>query len=120
MKDIEQILRDNRPEIPDEGAFLIETNARLSQVEGIKSEVDAQKRRWRKALFAALVAGLVVGTLITLLVVFYPAASLAANQSAISNAIQTLKDYELFLLIPVAGCAIALGLLSMNRKKEVW
>jgi sensor c-di-GMP phosphodiesterase-like protein len=119
MKDIEQILREGKPELPDEGAFLIETNARLSQVEGIKSEVDAQKHRWHKALFAALVAGIVVGTLITLLVVFYPAASLAASQSAIANAIETLKDYELFLLIPIAACAIALGVLSMNRKKEV-
>ena len=112
-------MREGKPELPDEGAFLIETNARLSQVEGIRKTVETEHRRFRKALFAALIAGIVVGTLVTLLVVFYPAASLAANQSAIANAIETLKDYELFLLIPIAACAIALGVLSMNRKKEM-
>ena len=48
MKDIEQILREGKPELPDEGAFLIETNARLSKVEGIKQEVDGERRRGQR------------------------------------------------------------------------
>ena len=40
MKDIEQYLRENRPETPVEGQFLIETNARLSKVEGIRRSVE--------------------------------------------------------------------------------
>ena len=68
MKDIEQYLRDNAPETPAEGQFLIETNARLNAVEGIKKTVDGERRRGRIALIVALAAGLVLGCLITLLV----------------------------------------------------
>ena len=71
MKDIEQYLRDNAPETPAEGQFLIETNARLNAVEGIKKTVDGERRRGRIALIVALAAGLVLGCLITLLVLFY-------------------------------------------------
>ena len=72
MKDIEQYLRQNKPETPDEGQFIIETNARLSNVEGIKGTVDAERHRGRLMLVIALVAGLVIGCLFTLFVVFFP------------------------------------------------
>ncbi|MBO6069315.1 MAG: hypothetical protein J6P50_08960 [Bacteroidales bacterium] len=119
MKDIEQILRDNKPELPDEGAFLIETNARLSKVEGIKDTVDREYRRGRRALVIALAAGLVIGCLATLLVMFYPLPSLAAERTAFTDAIEGLRDYRYYLMTAVAGCAVALGLLLLNRKKEV-
>ena len=63
MKDIEQYLRDNAPETPSEGQFLIETNARLNAVEGIKKTVDGERRNGRIALIVALAAGLVLGCL---------------------------------------------------------
>ena len=47
MKDLEQFLRDNAPETPEEGQFLLETNARLDAVEGIKKTVDGERRRGR-------------------------------------------------------------------------
>ena len=53
-KDIEQYLRDNAPGIPDEGQFLIETNARLRNVEGIKQTVDTERRRGREFLFGGI------------------------------------------------------------------
>lgn len=120
MKDIEQILRDNKPELPDEGAFLIETNARLSKVEGIKQEVDGERHRSRRALVIALAAGLCAGILLTLLVMFYPVPSFTEDLSTLAKAAAALQNYKYFLFIPVAGCAIALGLLLMNRKREVW
>ena len=50
MKDLEQFLRDNAPETPEEGQFLLETNARLNAVEGIKKTVDGERHRGRVAL----------------------------------------------------------------------
>jgi len=119
MKDIEQILRDNKPELPDEGAFLIETNARLSKVEGIKSEVAAQQHRSRRALIIALVAGLAIGCLLTLFVMFFPAEALEAGETFLARAASTIQEYRQYLLIPFAACAIALGMVMMRQKKEV-
>ena len=120
MKDIEQILRDNKPELPDEGAFLIETNARLSQVEGIKSTVDHEYRRGRKALIIALAAGLVLGCAIALLVTFYPLPSLEIDRTAFTDIIETLRGYRQYILIPLAGIAIALGVVVMNKKQQAF
>ena len=120
MKDIEQLLRDNKPEMPDEGAFLIETNARLSQVEGIKSTVDHEYRRGRRALIIALVAGTVIGAILTMLVMFYPLPTLDIDRTAFTNIIETLRSYRQYIFIPVAACAIALGLVLMNKKKEAF
>ena len=119
MKDIEQYLRQNKPETPDEGQFIIETNARLSNVEGIKGTVDAERHRGRLMLVIALVAGLVIGCLFTLFVVFFPVPSIETELSAFSKAIVSLKEWKALLLVPVAACAIALGMFLMNRKKEV-
>ena len=119
MKDIEQYLRQNKPEAPDEGQFLIETNAKLSNVEGIKGTVDAERRHGRLMLVIALVAGLVIGCLLTLFVTFYPVPSIETELSAFSKAIASLREWKILLLLPVAGCAVALGILLMNRKKEV-
>lgn len=120
MKDIEQILRDNKPELPDEGAFLIETNARLSQVEGIKSTVDHEYRRGRRALIIALVAGLVLGCSVALLVTFYPLPTLEVDRTAFTNLIETLRSYRQYILIPIAGLAIALSLVVMRKKEEAF
>ena len=66
MKDLDRFLRENAPETPEEGQFLIETNARLDSVEGIKKTVDGENRRWRVALIIALAAGLVLGCIIVM------------------------------------------------------
>lgn len=115
MKDIEQFLRENAPETPEEGQFLVETNARLDAVEGIKKTVDGEHRRWRKALAAAFAAGLVLGCLLTLLAFFCP---VQTEGSSFSKAIETLKHGREILMGAVACCAIALGVLSMTKKRE--
>ena len=63
--DIEQYLRDNKPEMPEEGQFLVETNARLCNVEGVKKCVDEDRHRGRMALIIALAVGLGLGCLTT-------------------------------------------------------
>ena len=118
MKDIEQFLRENAPETPDEGQFLIETNARLNAVEGIKREVDGERRRGRIALIVALAAGLVLGCVITLLVLFCPVRP-AADSTAFSKALEALQDKKEFLFGAIACLAIALGVVSLTKKQEV-
>ena len=107
MKDIEQFLRENVPETPDEGQFLIETNARMDSVEGIKKTVDGEYRRWRKALVI----------LLTLLAVFWP---VQTDNSSLSKTVEALKGGKEILMGFVACCAIGLGIMSMTKKREVF
>ena len=58
MKEIEDFLRENRPITKDDPTFILETQRRMEQVEGIKGEVDRQRRHGRVALILALAAGL--------------------------------------------------------------
>lgn len=118
MKDIEQFLRENAPEMPEEGQFMIETNARLNAVEGIKKTVDGERRNGRIALIVALAAGLVLGCVITLLVLFVPAQP-ASDSSAFAKALEALQNKHAFLFGGVAFLAVALGLVCMRKKEEV-
>ena len=118
MKDLEQFLRDNKPETPDEGQFMIEMNARLNQVEGIKQTVDGETRRWRKVLIITLVAGLVLGCLLTLLVVFFPVEALQADSSAFLKALDALQHGKEILYGVVACLAIALGLVFLFGRRQ--
>ena len=120
MKDIEQFLRDNAPETPDEGQFMIETNARLNAVEGIKQSVDGEHRRARTALIISLATGLVIGCLLTLLVVFYPVRPTQWDSSVFMKAIETLQEWKELLFILIAALAITLGLLFVTRKREAF
>jgi hypothetical protein len=117
MKDIEQFLRDNAPETPAEGQFMIETNARLNAVEGIKKEVDGVHRRGRIALILALIAGLVIGCLLTLQVIFHPIQP--ATDSSLAKALETLQDKQEILFICIAILALSLGVVFMRKKEEV-
>ena len=97
---------------------MIETNARLNAVEGIKKTVDGERRRGRIALIVALAAGLVLGCLITLLVLFYPVQPARADVSFITRTVEALRDWKEVLMGFIACCAIALGLIFMTRKRE--
>ena len=122
MKDIEQYLRENAPETPEEGQFLIETNARLGAVEGIKKTVDVENRRWRNVLAITLIAGLVLGSLVTAFAMLYPIQPVQPGQTEKSDLvriIESLKEMRYVLFGFVAFCAAALGALSLIRKREV-
>ena len=116
MKDIEQFLRENAPETPDEGQFLIETNARLSAVEGIKQTVDGENRRWRRAVIVALAACLLLGAAVTALMLLYP---VRMDDSFLTKAIQSLQPWKSYLIGFIALCAISLGVLSVKREGSV-
>lgn len=118
MTDIEQYLRDNKPEMPEEGQFLIETNARLGNVEGVKRCIDEDQHRGRTALIIALVAGFVLGCMVTLLVTLYPAPSIEAGSAVLDKFVAGLQEWKEVFIALISGCAIALGVVFMSGKKE--
>ena len=70
--DIESILRDSKPQVKDNPAFLLEVQQKMRAVEGIKNEVDRQRRYGRSSVIVALVLGLIVGAMSMSLAYLYP------------------------------------------------
>lgn len=120
MMDIEQYLRDNKSQMPEEGQFLVETNARLCNVEGVKKCVDEDRSHGRMALIIGVAVGLCLGCLVTLLVLYCPLPSIGAGQKVFARMITGLKEVKEYLIALVAGCAIALGVVFITRKKEAF
>ena len=119
MKDIEQFLRDNAPETPEEGQFLLETNARLNAVEGIKKTVDGERRRGRIALIAALVAGIVIGSGVTLVLTLYPIDSLQLSPD-VTKVVEGMRNYKEVFWVLIAVCSVALGVVSMRKRERAF
>jgi hypothetical protein len=80
----------------------------MRAVEGIKSEVDRQRRYGRMALIAALAVGLVCGIGVILLAYLYPIDPEAISKGVISSIRSFIGTWKHYLLIPVIGCAVAL------------
>ena len=74
MNDIEldKLLRENRPSVEDDPAFLLEVRQRLNAVEEIKDEVDRQRRLRRFTLSLTLLTGIVTGCLVTAFILLAP------------------------------------------------
>ncbi|MGN1233552.1 MAG: hypothetical protein ACI4UJ_08940 [Candidatus Cryptobacteroides sp.] len=116
MMDIEKYLRENKPGLPEEGQFLINTNARLDKVEGIKECVDSEQRRNRKILAAILVIGLVLGCIVTLFILFCPIPEIKLVPSLFEKAAASLHKLRYLPACLIAGCAIVLGVVSINGR----
>ena len=115
-KDIESILRDSRPQVQDNPAFLLEVQQKMRAVEGIKNEVDRQRRYGRNALILTLVSGLSLGAVAMFLAYLYPIDTSAISEDILSDIRVFLESYKQYLLLPIAGCAIALGLILGRQK----
>ena len=115
-KDIESILRDSRPQVRENPAFLLEGQQKMRAVEGIKNEVDRQRRYGRNALILTLVSGLSLGAIAMSLAYLYPIDATAISDGILSDIRVFLESYKQYLLLPIAGCAIALGLILGRQK----
>lgn len=116
-QDIDALLKEARPQIKDDPAFLMETRRRMEQVEGIKIEVDRQHKRARRIFVITLVTGLVVGMLAMLLVFLYPpTAQETTILSRIRDFLYAWKEYLAFL---VAAFAVTLGLVLASGRRSV-
>ena len=114
MSEIEEFLRENKPQVKEDPTFILETRRRLDQVEGIKAEVDRQRGHGRRALIVALVAGLAIGVLATAVAFLYPVDAQSVGDGLIHSIRVFLQSYRQYLMLPVAALAIALGLV-MSR-----
>ena len=120
MKDnnIEDLLREARPVVKDDPAFLMETRRRMEQVEGIKSEVDHQVKLSRRILIGTLIAGLVLGMLAMAFVFLYPSLAQDLEKNVLSRVRDFLFEWKEYLAFLIAALAVTLGLVLASERKD--
>ena len=116
--DIESLIRENKPHVKDNPTFLLEVQHKMRAVDGIKSEVDRQRRYGHQALVIALVAGLVLGCIITALAYLFPIDPESLGESLIADIKMILDPWKHYVLIFMAICAITLGVIFSVRKEN--
>ena len=97
---LEQFLRENKPQVKDNPAFILDARQKMQAVEGIKAEVDRQRRIGRGALIVTLVIGILAGAAAMALSYVFPVKSISLF----------LDSWKAYLMLPIAGCATTLGL----------
>ena len=112
--DIESFLRANKPKVKDSPTFLLEVQQKMRAVDGIKSEIDNQRRYGRHALIVALFIGLILGALIAALAYLYPINPEAVGENFLADIKMFLDPWKHYILLFVAVCAIVLGVLNTN------
>ncbi|MBR3441061.1 MAG: hypothetical protein IKH00_05305 [Bacteroidales bacterium] len=76
--DLNILLKTNKPVVKDDPAFMLKARQRMNAVEGIKNEVDRQRRHGLIALSVTLLIGLAAGILITVFILLAPIDSIRA------------------------------------------
>ena len=117
--DIESLLRENKPQVKDNPTFLLEVQQKMRAVDGIKSEVDRQRRYGHQALVIALVAGLILGGIVATLAYLYPIAPDSIGESLITDIKMVLDPWKHYVLIFMAICAITLGVIFSSKKGNI-
>ena len=115
MKDIEDFLRENRPEVKDDPTFILEAQRRMDAVEGIKAEVDRQRSYGRVVIIVTLAIGLAAGVLVTALAFLYPIDAESVGEGLWQSVRLFLDTWKQYLVFPVALLAVALGLVLSKR-----
>jgi len=116
---IEEFLRENKPVVPDDPTFILETRRRMAEVEGIKGEVDRQRRHGRTVLIITLFVGVVVGALATALAFLFPIDPAHLTGESFWEGARLFLDGWKYILMPaVAASAILLGLLLARDRRS--
>ena len=115
--DIESILRNCKPKVKDNPTFLLEVQRKMHAVEGIKNEVDRQRRYGISAIIVTFALGLAAGALAISFAYLYPVDPSSFIDTFISGIRVVLDTYRQYWALPIGGCAIALGLI-LGRKKS--
>lgn len=76
--DLNKLLRTNKPAVKDDPAFMLKARQRVNAAEGIKNEVDRQRRRGLIALSVTLLIGVAAGILISVIIFLAPHDSIRA------------------------------------------
>ena len=117
--DIEFLLRENKPQVKDNPTFLLEVQQKMRAVDGIKSEVDRQRRYGHQALVIALVAGFILGSIVATLPYLYPINPELLGESLIADIKMVLDPWKHYVLIFMAICAITLGVIFSSKKGNI-
>ena len=106
-KDIESYLKENRPQVKDDPTFLLEVQRKMRAVDGVKSEIDRQRKYGRIALLVTLILGLLLGALTMLLAYLFPVNELVdvSMFASLRLYFEPLREY---LIVPLAVCVVAL------------
>lgn len=107
-KQIEEFLRENKPIVKENPTFLLEAQRKMRSVEGIKAEVDRQRRYGRTILICTLVAGMLLGAISIAIAYIYPIKTDILGEGLWENIRLFMDAWKAYLIIPVVGCAIAL------------
>lgn len=121
MKDnnIELYLKENKPPKPEDENFLIEMNAKLDAVEGIKTEVDSQRRMGRAVLVLTLFIGLAVGLFVAAFIILHPVKPSNLGQEFFKRILDFIYEWKTYIIFPIAITAIILPLVLFKGKREV-
>ena len=114
--DIESLLRENKPQVHENPTFLLEVQQKMRAVDGIKSEVDRQRRYGRKTLIFALIAGFVLGGIITALAYLHPINPESIEDNLIIKIKAAIDPWKHYILLFISACAIAIGVIYSTRK----
>ena len=76
--DLNILLKTNKPVVKDDPAFMLKARQRMNAVEGIKNEVDRQRKHGLIVLSVTLLIGLAAGILIAVFLLLAPIDSVRA------------------------------------------
>ena len=98
--DLNKLLRTNKPVVKDDPAFMLKARQRVNAVEGIKNEVDSQRKHGLITLSVTLLIGVAAGIIITVCLLLAP----------IDRILAFVEKWKLFLGIAVS---VAFALISI-------
>ena len=116
--DIESYLRDNKPQVKKNPTFLLEVQQKMQAVEGIKNEVDRQRKFGSQSLILALIAGMICGIALTVFAYLYPVDPEAISENITTSLRIVIDPWKEYLILLIAGCAIGLGIILSKQQSD--
>jgi hypothetical protein len=113
--DIDSFLRENKPKVKENTAFLLEVQQKMRAVDGIKTEVDRQRNHYRIILVLTMATGLVMCASAISLAYLHPLNLDILSNGFISEISIFLDTWKHYLLLPIAACATGLGLIFSRQ-----
>ena len=118
-KDIESLLRESKLQVKENPTFLLEVQQKMRAVDGIKAEVDRQRRSGRHSLVIALFFGLAFGLLVAALAYLYPINPESIEKDILTSIKSLIDPWKHYILFFVAVCAIVLGIIYSTKKENL-
>lgn len=116
---LDSFLKENRPRVESDPTFIQETRRRMTEVEGIKAEVDRTRTSGRVALIVALATGIVVGAVAAAVAFLWPIDPAALEGRVLDSVKAVLNPYKKFILFLLAIMITALCLVLTSGRKRI-